>query len=84
MPHDESGAANQAAARRPASEETPLLDDETQHATGYPEQNPEHGEPVIKEASMKDVMVIMSSIWLGVFFAALGTMPSIIQLDKLT
>lgn len=70
MASNESTAANEAA-RPPTTEQTPLLGDGAQHATGYPEETSEHGE-VPKEASMKELLVIMSSIWLGVFLAALG------------
>lgn len=52
----------------PVSEQTPLLGD--QHA---PEQgNEEHGGEPVEEPSMREIVVIMSSIWLGVFLAALG------------
>lgn len=71
MASNESVAAN-GAARAEASEQTPLLGDGAQHATGYPEETSEHGEAP-KEASMKEILIIMSSIWLGVFLAALGT-----------
>lgn len=58
-------------ARVEATEQTPLLQDEPHPATGHPEGSQEHGE-TLKEPSMREIIIIMSSIWLGVFLAALG------------
>lgn len=50
-------------ARVSATEQTPLLRNETP-------EGQEDGE--LEEPNMREVIVIMSSIWLGVFLAALG------------
>lgn len=70
MPSAESITANDAP-RAEASEQTPLLQDETHHATGHPNGSQGHGD-TLKEPDMREVIIIMSSIWLGVFLAALG------------
>lgn len=72
MSLNESSAVNAAAqipaendvARVPVTEQTPLL-------RGEAPEDQEDGEH-LQEPNMKEVIVIMSSIWLGVFLAALG------------
>ncbi|KAJ5669805.1 hypothetical protein N7462_010875 [Penicillium macrosclerotiorum] len=54
--------------RIPSTEETPLLR-ETDPASS---SQPEGQGPVPEEPSTKELIVILSSIWLGVFLAALG------------
>lgn len=52
----------------PISEQTPLLRDSSQHAgTGD-----ESGAPLARERSTKELILILGSIWVGVFLAALG------------
>lgn len=70
MSSTEPIAAN-GAARAEATEQTPLLQDETHHASEHPEGAQEH-EDTLKEPDMREVIIIMSSVWLGVFLAALG------------
>jgi hypothetical protein len=54
--------------RAPVSEETPLLHDaDPAHEGETTEQ-----EPVTEERSSKELILILGSIWLGVFLAALG------------
>lgn len=55
------------------SEQTPLLQ---AHHEPSSEESQEHEEGVLKEPNMRELVVIMSSIWLGVFLAALGTSSS--------
>lgn len=52
-------------AREPASEQIPLL------------RAPDGDTPLPKEASPKELIWILGSIWLGVFLAALGMRTSI-------
>ena len=60
--------------REPASEQTPLL-----------RAPSEGGTPLPKEASTKELIWILGSIWLGVFLAALGMKgPNRLQITKLT
>ncbi|KAJ5105753.1 hypothetical protein NUU61_003100 [Penicillium alfredii] len=54
--------------RSPTTEQTPLLREACPADSG-----PENGAPLAKEASTKELVVILSSIWLGVFLAALDT-----------
>lgn len=52
----------------PISEQTPLLGDASQHAgTGDGS-----GVPLAQERSTKELILILGSIWVGVFLAALG------------
>jgi hypothetical protein len=54
--------------RATVSEETPLLRDaDPSHEGETTEQ-----EPVTEERSTKELILILGSIWLGVFLAALG------------
>jgi hypothetical protein len=53
--------------RIPASEQTPLLRDDPANAGP-----PEGQKPVAEEPSTQELLVILCSIWLGVFLAALG------------
>lgn len=53
--------------RAATTEQTPLLRDAD--PTGRPE---EAQEPAPKETSTRELIIILGSIWLGVFLAALG------------
>lgn len=55
--------------RAPVSEQTPLLRD-----TEAPNASPDgQDQPAAEEISTPKLILILSSIWLGVFLAALGT-----------
>lgn len=54
--------------RAPVSEETPLL----REAGPAHEGETTEQEPVIEERATKELILILGSIWLGVFLAALG------------
>lgn len=55
-------------ARAPVSEETPLLHDaDPAHA-----DETSGREPLTEERSTKELILILGTIWLGVFLAALG------------
>lgn len=56
-------------ATAPVSEETPLLRD----ADAAHECQPNGHEPVTEERPTKELILILGSIWVGVFLAALGT-----------
>jgi len=58
------------AERTHATEQTPLLR-ETDPAAGPSDQEPE-------EASTKELVITLASIWLGVFLAALGMLRRLI------
>ncbi|PLN75849.1 MFS multidrug transporter [Aspergillus taichungensis] len=71
MPSDQTVDAAPAdpAHAGPISEQTPLLRDSNQHAgTGD-----ESGVPLAQERSTKELVIILGSIWVGVFLAALDT-----------
>lgn len=63
-----------------SSETTPLLREnasvENGLSTAAPplasEQSDETGVPLAKEPTLKELLVISGSVWVGVFFAALG------------
>lgn len=61
MPNDEPATA-------PVSEETPLLRD----AHAACEVQPNGQEPLTEERPTKELILILGSIWVGVFLAALG------------
>ena len=67
------------------TERSRLLDTESGQLNGSIQedgsggQNDGHNEddiPLAKEASTKELLAVMAAIWMGVFFAALGIMPS--------
>lgn len=61
-----------------------LLDSEASHLYGsvqednsaeHVDSHDEDDAPLAEEASTKELLAVMGAIWMGVFFAALGTMP---------
>ncbi|KAH8427915.1 uncharacterized protein LDX57_005618 [Aspergillus melleus] len=56
--------------RAPVSEQTPLLGDQTQNATVTPQESE---VPVAEEPTTKELLLVLGSIWIGVFLAALDT-----------
>ena len=55
------------------SEQTPLLRDETlQHAVADAAGTQESQVPSVQESSTKELILVLGSIWVGVFLAALG------------
>lgn len=50
------------------SEQTPLLRDDGPDSISSPDRQ----EPVVEEPSIRELIVILGSIWVGVFLAALG------------
>lgn len=58
--------------RVPVSEQTPLLQDQTQNATATPQESE---VPLAEEPTTKELLLVLGSIWIGVFLAALG-MPN--------
>lgn len=57
----------------PTTEQTPLLRDETlQHAVADAAGTQESQVPSIQESSTKELVLVLGSIWVGVFLAALG------------
>ena len=55
--------------RAPVSEQTPLLGDQTPDATVTPQESE---VPVAEEPTTKELLLVLGSIWIGVFLAALG------------
>lgn len=60
-----------------ATENSPLLRDEEQNGTAVPDAahdgtHEAHDVPLAEEPSTKKLLAIMSAMWLGSFFAALG------------
>lgn len=81
-PPDES---NGIVASTSATERTPLLRDGRQGGDAAEAQNGEAGStqevegsdiPIAKEPNARELILILGSIWLGVFLAALGTFIS--------
>ncbi|KAI9925211.1 hypothetical protein ASPWEDRAFT_164322 [Aspergillus wentii DTO 134E9] len=69
MPSDEPTTVEAAeAARVPVTEQTPLLGE-----TAQPDESEEPEVPLAKEPSTKELLLVLGSIWLGVFLAALDT-----------
>jgi hypothetical protein len=54
-----------------ATEQTPLLRDDP--AADQDQQPNDAQVPLRKEATTKELVVILGTIWIGVFLAALGT-----------
>ena len=50
------------------SEQTPLLRDDSSASINTPDRQ----EPAVEEPSFRELIVILGSIWVGVFLAALG------------
>ena len=77
----ESAAAATANGLYP-TEQTPLLAEEGQRPTdgergeGGGEEGQGSNNPPVKEYSTRELVVIMSSIWLGTFLAALGMLAA--------
>jgi hypothetical protein len=62
------------------TERSPLLGDDQLNGhvqeNGYTGQNDASNDedvPLAKEATTKELLAVMAAIWMGVFFAALGT-----------
>ena len=59
--------------RHPTTEQTPLLRDESlQHAVADAAGTQESQVPAVQESSTKELILVLGSIWVGVFLAALG------------
>lgn len=54
-------------------EESPLLGEQTGHAAQPPQQQDAEDTSIAEEPSTKQTILILSSVWVGVFFAALDT-----------
>lgn len=67
------------AVRASATERTPLLGDVPSAASSDESEEPR--TPLSKEHSTKELILILGSIWLGVFLAALGMIPSTIPCE---
>lgn len=78
MPEDRSAAASASdTVRAPATERTALLGDARSTASSDDSEAPD--DPVLKEASTRELILILGSIWLGVFLAALGMIISLLH-----
>lgn len=79
-------AQDQDVTHPPPSETSPLLGDGTNAENGGPSGENEAsntGLPLVEEASFGELLKILMSTWVGVFFAALGMSPLwIISLEK--
>ena len=71
MSTEENGAA-----RAAASEQTPLLRDANPACP-----RPDEAQEPVPETSTKELIAILSSIWLGVFLAALGMFHKYLRLS---
>ena len=59
--------------RNPTTEQTPLLRDESlQHAVADAAGSQESQVPAVQESSTRELILVLGSIWVGVFLAALG------------
>lgn len=70
-----TGAQNQHVTHPPPSETSPLLGDRANAENGVPSGESEAndtGLPLVEEASFGELLTILMSTWVGVFFAALG------------
>lgn len=66
----------------PPSETSPLLADGAGAENGGPSSEGETsgtGLPLAEEASFRELLTILTSTWVGVFFAALGTFCSCVK-----
>lgn len=64
-------------ARTPATEQTSLLDhnNNVRSAAAAADDGEESGTPPAREHSARELVLILGSIWVGVFLAALGMNP---------
>lgn len=75
MPPDESISPTSAnpLPRDAATEQTPLLREETQQAAARgPEEAQDSDASLAQEPTTKELILILGSVWVGVFLAALG------------
>ena len=56
-----------------SDEETPLLGEQNGHNIAHAQQEGAEGVPVAEEPSTKEILLILGSVWVGIFFAALDT-----------
>lgn len=57
----------------PATEQTPLLPEEiSQAAARVPEEAQDSNAQLAQEPSTKELILVLGSVWVGVFLAALG------------